>query len=515
MIVRIKPELLTVINTLLGQTKMDTSKFLFTSASHLAQMIRDREVSAVEVIDAYLNQIKRHNSTLNAICTLDIANARRQAEQADAALSRGEHGGILHGVPITVKDVFETSGLRATAGSATLQDYIPKNDATAVSRLRAAGAILLGKTNVGDLAGGYQGLNDVFPRVNNPWNPDYTSGGTSSGGAAAVAAGLSPLDLCSDFGGSIRQPAHFCGIYGIKPTDRRVPTTGHIPEVPKAPRCMRQMLTIGGLARSVEDLSLCLQLIAGADVQQPEVPPIQLNQSADKTIKTCRLAWSEEWPLFPVAREIKAAMQAMAAKLTAAEIALERWIPDFDFRAAWQDYYKLAAYNLLYAQSLTGQEIRKNLAFLFREGTQGDRRFRQLGNIPSIGLPISFNPSLKGYFETLTERDRLIAQMDAALAQWDAWLCPVAMTVAFTHRKRGTAVQVDDWHVPYSMASGAYVVPFNLTGHPVVVIPMGKTQTGLPMGMQIVGKRWQEMELLAIAQGIDQLLGGFQRPPGY
>ncbi len=384
-----------------------------------------------------------------------------------------------------------------------------------MSRLRAAGAILLGKTNVGDLAGGYQGLNDVFPRVNNPWNLNYTPGGTSSGGAAAIAAGLSPLDLCSDFGGSIRQPAHFCGIYGLKPTDRRVPTTGHIPEVPGAPRGLRQMLTVGGLARSVEDLNLCLQLIAGADQAQPEIPPVPLDRPTSQSLQTRRIAWAEEWSAYPVATEIKSALQSMATKLTQAGISLEKYVPDFDFPAAWQTYYKLAAYNLIYAQSLTTSDVWKNLAFLFRDGTQGDRNFRKLGSIPGIGLPISLNPTLKGYFETLTERDRLVTEMDEALTQWDAWLYPVAMTPAFTHRERGAAVQVDNCSVPYSIALGAYVVPFNLTGHPVVVIPIGQTKGGLPIGMQIVGKRWRDMELLALAQKIDRIVGQLQRPPGY
>ena len=478
-------------------------------------MICEREVSAVDVLNAYLTQIEKHNSNLHAICTLDTAQARSRAKQADKALARGESWGTLHGVPLTVKDLFETSGLRTTAGSMALCNYIPQNDATVVSRLRAAGAIIIGKTNVGDLAGGYQGLNDVFPRVNNPWSLDYTPGGTSSGGAAAVAAGLSPFDLCSDFGGSIRQPAHFCGIYGIKATDRLIPTTGHIPDRPSALRSIRQMLTVGGLARSVEDLSLCLPLIAGADIKQPDIPPLQLNQPVNKALQTCRIAYSEEWSTFPVAGEIRAAMQSIAKNLTDEGVALEQWIPNFDFLAAWKTYYRLSAYNLIYSYSLTVKNISKNLAFIFRDGTQGDRKFRKLWNLASIGLPISLNPSLKGYFEILTERDHLIAQMDEALKQWDAWLCPVAMTTAFTHRKRGASVQVDRQNVPYSMASGAYVVPFNLTGHPVVVIPIGRTENGLPIGMQIVGKRWQDMELLAIAQGIDQIIDGFQRPSGY
>ncbi|MEM9009386.1 MAG: amidase [Cyanobacteria bacterium P01_F01_bin.86] len=491
------------------------NNLVFTPAYQLAHMIRDRKVSAVEVLEAYLTQIDQHNSNVNAICTLDEENARSKAKRADEALLKGEKWGALHGVPITVKDLFETSGLLTTAGSKSLQDYIPQHDATAVSRLRAAGAILLGKTNVGDLAGGYQGLNDIFPRVNNPWNLDFTTGGTSSGSAAAISAALSPLDLCSDFGGSIRQPAYFCGIYGFKPTDRRVPTTGHIPEVPNAPRCMRQMLTVGGLARSIEDLRLCLQIIAGADSRQPDIPPVPLDQPSHKPLQTRRIAWSDEWSSYPVAGAIKSAMQSIAAQLTDNGVAVEPWCPDFDFLAAWRCYYKLASYNLIYAQSLTLDENLKNLAFLVRDSTQGDRDFRELGSIAGAGAPVYANTTLKGYFETLTERDQFTAQMDEALAPWDAWLCPVAMTPAFTHCKRGAAITIDGRSVPYSMASGAYVVTFNLTGHPVVVIPIGFTHNGLPIGMQIVGKRWQEMELMELAQELDQVIGAFQHPTGY
>ncbi|WP_017297154.1 amidase [Nodosilinea nodulosa] len=491
------------------------SDLVFRPAHELAQMIRDRTVSAVEVLDAHLAQIDRHNPTLNAICTLDESNARARATQADEALANGENWGPLHGVPITIKDLFETEGLRTTAGSTSLKNYLPQLDAVAVSRLRAAGAIILGKTNVGDLAGGYQGLNDVFPRVNNPWNLGYTPGGTSSGSAAAIAAGLSPLDLCSDFGGSIRQPAHFCGIYGLKPTDRRVPTIGHIPETPGSPRCMRQMLTVGGLARSVQDLIICLQIIAGADVSQPDIPPVLLDQPTDRPLQSRRIAWVDEWSPYPVAADIKLAMQSAATNLTEAGVRVEKWVPNFDFPVAWRNYYRLAAYNLIYAQSLTGSDIQKHLAFLFRDSTQGDRAFRSLGNLASIGLPISLNPTLKGYFETLTERDRLTAQMDQELAQWDAWLCPVAMTPAFPHCDRGAAIQVDNYTVPYSMASGAYLVPFNATGHPAVVIPIGQTSTGLPIGMQIIGQRWREMELLAIAQQLDEIIGDFRAPSNY
>lgn len=487
----------------------------FLSASQLAQGIRDRTFSAVEVLNAYLAQIVKYNSKLNAICTLDEENARKRALLADEALARGENWGILHGVPITIKDIFETSGLRTTAGYKPLKNYIPQQDATVVSRLRAAGAIIMGKTNVAELAGDYQGINDLFPRVNNPWNLNCTPGGSSSGSAAAVAAGLSPLDLGNDFGGSIRQPSHFCGVFGFKPTDRRVSTTGMIPEVPGMPKSIRQMMTVGPLARSIEDLRLCFSLIAGADPQQPDIPPVPLDTPSQKSGQNLRIAWTDEWQNFPVGIEIKSALVSVAKKLVDVGMQFEQWVPNFDFVAACQIYFVVATYNMIYSQQIRFDDVRKQIPFLFREATQGDRTLRNQINTAKTGLSIWLKPSLKGYFEALTQRDRLIAQMDKELEQWDVWLCPVAITPAFTHRAKGEAVEVDSRKIPYLLASGAYTIPFSLTGHPVVVIPIGKTQAGLPIGMQIVGKRWREMELLATARQLTEIVGKYQRPPGY
>jgi amidase len=262
----------------------------FASVEQLAQMIRDRDVSAVEVVEAYLTQIAQHNPKLNAICTLDEDNARDRAKQADAALSRGENWGAWHGVPITIKDIFETVGLRTTAGYIPLKNYVPQKDATVVARLRATGAIILGKTNMAELAGDFQSTNLLFPRVNNPWNLDYTPGGSSGGSAAAVAAGLSPLDISNDFAGSVRQPAHCCGVYGLKPTDRRISTAGAIPETPGMPYCLRQMMTVGCFARSLADIRLCFSLIAGPDPRRPDVPPVALDTPSGKPLQALKLA---------------------------------------------------------------------------------------------------------------------------------------------------------------------------------------------------------------------------------
>lgn len=491
------------------------SNLVFTPAYQLAQMIRDRTVSAVEVLDSYINRIVKYNPKLNAICTLDEERARQRAREADEALARGENWGILHGVPVMIKDLFETAGLRTTAGYKPLKNYVPKTDATLVARLRGAGAVIMGKTNSAKLGANFQSTNDLFARVNNPWNLESTPGGSSGGSAAAIAAGLSPLDIGSDIGGSIRQPSHFCGVYGLKPTDRQVSTAGHIPPVPGMSDCFRQMLVAGPIARSIEDLQLCFSLIAGADPRSPDIPPISLDSPSGKNLQNLKIAWTDELNLYPVARSIKSAMQAAAQTLSNTGTQIESWVPKYDFELAWQVYLTISAYTSPISQPFDFDYVRDSLTLMLGEATQGDRGLRKISNVPKIGFSTALNPNMKGYFAALTQRDRFIAQMDAELEPWDAWLCPVAMTPAFQHCPTGTAIEIDGRKVPYLMASGAYTIPFAFTGHPVVVIPVGYTPDRLPIGMQIVGKRWREMELLAIAQEINQVVGNFQHPPGY
>ena len=204
------------------QPREQTARGLvFSSAHEVAAAIRDRRVSAVEVVNAYLARIARHNPALNAIVTLNEEGALARASEADAALARGEFWGPLHGVPVTIKDSFATAGLRTTSGFAPLANYIPAVDATVVARLRAAGAIVLGKTNLPMLVHGFQSDNAIFGRSNNPWDLERTPGGSTGGGAAALAAGLSALEMGSDYGGSVRIPAHYCGVYSLKPTELR------------------------------------------------------------------------------------------------------------------------------------------------------------------------------------------------------------------------------------------------------------------------------------------------------
>ena len=300
----------------------------YASATQLAKLIRDRTLSSLEIVDIYLAKIVKHNPKLNAICTLDAENARAQAKKADEATVEGESWGPLHGVPITVKDIFETQYLKTTAGYAPLKDYIPDQDATVVARLRAAGAVVLGKTNLAEQAGDFQSTNSLFLRVNNPWNTDYTPGGSSGGSAAAVAAGLTALDLGNDIAGSIRQPAHFCGVYGLKPTDGRLSTAGTIPEVPGMPHCLRQMMTVGCFARSLEDIQLCFTLMSGPDPRRPEVPPVPLDMPSGRPLSELKIALIDEWSDVPVAESIRVVMADVVKKLAEKEVKIGWWQPE-------------------------------------------------------------------------------------------------------------------------------------------------------------------------------------------
>ncbi|OGA14073.1 MAG: hypothetical protein A3H32_16950 [Betaproteobacteria bacterium RIFCSPLOWO2_02_FULL_63_19] len=477
----------------------------FSSASELAAAIRARRTSATEVLQMYLARIAKHNPALNAICTLDEEGALLRARAADAALARGELWGPLHGVPMTIKDALETAGMRTTGGHPPLAQYVPARDATAVARLRAAGAILMGKTNLPPLSADYRADNPIFGRTNNPWNLERTPGGSTGGGGAAVAAGLSAFDVGSDLAASVRTPAHYCGLFGLKPTERRVPNTGHIPEPPGLPRATRHMNTLGPLARSVDDLALILKLIAGPDEAEPDVPPVPLAETAEQPIKSYRFAWSTDFGGIPVTRDTKNAIAKLAGDLAACGCTIEERMPaDFDFNAAWETWGEIA---IAERAATAPDRVAERVAAL--NATLGD-------NVPvGIGSAKGARATIADYMASLTRRDALIAALERFFDGCDAFLCPVTVGPAIPHLPWGTPVDVDERKVPYFLAGTAYTCAFNLTGHPVVVLPLAQSGEGLPIGVQVVGRRWSESALLALARSLALVTGPFRAPPGY
>ena len=450
---------------------------VFASAKQLASTIRQGHASAVEVLDTYLAHIARHNPLLNAIVTLDEDGARQRAEAADRALTQGQAWGLLHGVPITLEDAHASAHIRSTwGGFPPLAEHVPSEDGLAAARLKAAGAILVGKTN----GPAIWGDESVFDRTNNPWDLERTPGGSSAGPAAALAAGLTPLDIGLDTLGSIQNPAHYCGIFGMRPTEHRVPLTGAL--FIDAVRKFRIMSVPGPMARSVEDLRLALQIIAGPDGYDSDVPQVPWQEVGRPDLRTIRIAWVSTFPEMLIDSEIQAAIEELERELDQIGAQIEQCLPEVNFAEQAQ-----------LAGNLFGL-----VAGAFVPQTEG-----------------SLPTSIDDYLKALHQRDLLISTWERFFADWDIFLCPAGPIVAERHSSteflvNGSVVpdeQKELLDIPYTLSP--------ITGCPAVVIPLGRNQSGLPFGVQIMGHRWQDERLLAIAEAISEITEGFQHPPGY
>ena len=436
---------------------------------------------------------------------MDEKGARARAGEADRGLARGELWGPLHGVPMTIKDALETAGMRTTGGHPPLKDYVPESDAPAVARLRAAGAILLGKSNVPPLSADYRADNPIFGRTNNPWDLGRTPGGSTGGGAAAVAAGLSAFDVGSDLAGSVRTPAHFCGLFALKATERRVPNAGHIPEPPGLPRALRHMNVLGPLARSVEDLASITRIISGPDAAECDVPPVPWIEPDEKSLAKLRFAWSADFAGVAVTAETKQGIGKLANQLAQLGCRVEERNPaNFDFEQAWETWGEIA---IAERAATGGERSAERVAAL--NATLGDAYAVARGSAKGV------RASIADYMVSLTKRDALTRSLEQFLGDWDVFICPVTVSPAIPHVPFGTPVDVDRAKVPYFIAGTAYTSPFNLTGSPVAVLPLTRSKEGLPIGVQMVGRRWGEPGLLNLARKISLITGPFVPPPQF
>jgi amidase len=463
-------------------TKDEAGGLCDLPARILARRIKRREVSASEALEAHLERIEKHNSALHAVVSLDPDRARKLARDADAALRRGEVRGPLHGVPMTLKDAHDIAGLRTTIG-AELLDRVADEDGTVAARLRAAGAILIGHTNVAawlaDLA---QSANPLFGRTANPWDTNRTAGGSSGGAAAALAAGMTPLEVGSDLAGSIRLPAHFCGVYGLKTTEHRVPFTGFFRPPDRAPRPVRILSCLGPMARDLGDLQLALAVIAGPDGHDGDVPPVPLVPLRRRKLQGLRLAVAPTLPGATVARAIRQRVERVAAQASDAGARVEERLPETDWDALQELFGDLAV----------------TITSIFDPAA--DLRDEQR--------------TLAWYLAALHRRDGFIASWQRFFEDFDGLLLPPAMTTAFTHRNTGAPVEVDGKMVSYWEQARLAAI-CNLTGLPGLVVPAGVDDQGLPIGLQIVGPLWSELRLLAIARELERagILPGFKAPP--
>ncbi len=474
----------------------------FETATRLARAIRNGRLSSVEATKAHLDRIARVNGPLKALVLVDEAGALKTARAADRARGTGKDLPVLHGVPITIKEAFDVAGLKTTSSHPPLADNVAREDASLVARLRAAGAVILGKTNVPELCADFQTDSPIFGTTINPWDERRTAGGSTGGGGVAVAARLSPLELGSDIGGSVRNPAHYNGIFSLKPTEWRVPSRGHVPDLPGATRSTRYMGTFGPLARSVDDLELALRIIAGPDGHEVEAAPVPLGPTPKLMAKGLRIAVLTSNPLVEVSADTASVVEATAKLLSKAGARVKHAQPEhMDWQQGWDDWSDLFQYMIQSEKPLAERER------LFERLESPDPTRRSVARAARL--------SMAQFFAVLDRRDRIVRQCETFLDDYDAWLMPVMPDAAFVRQSQKLPLRIDGVDHPYFFAGTAYNFLANLTGQPSIVLPCGFSKEGLPIGLQLTGKRWGEAKLLGVAKVLEKLLPPCPVPPSF
>jgi Asp-tRNA(Asn)/Glu-tRNA(Gln) amidotransferase A subunit family amidase len=468
-----------------------SSEPISASAWEIAAGIRDRKFSASEVVEAHYRRIGRVDPKLGAFVCLDEDRARRHARLADEAVSSGARLGPLHGVPITIKSSIDVAGLRCEAGTRLRAGHIPAADAPLVSRLKAAGAIVLGNTAVPEFLMAWETHNALYGQTNSPWDLERTPGGSSGGEAAAIAACCSAGGIGSDGGGSIRVPAHFSGICGLKPTPGRVPATGHFP-ASVGPFAL--LGVVGPMARTVRDLQLLFDVVAGPDHGDPNAAPVTLRPPDASELRNLRVGYFEEDGLAPVTEETRSAVRQAVQVLREDGFTVEPFLPDGLEEALrlWRVLFIDGVATLL-RQSYNGRE--SDMYSIVRE----------ILDMSSKNAPLTLDTLLETLFGRDVVRPRFLEQMD----RYPILLCPVSSGPAFRHGERRWTIGGKTVEYPDCFSYSQY---FNLLGNPAAVVPMGRSPEGLPIGVQIVGRPWEEERVLGVAAHVERA-GGWKQPP--
>lgn len=480
----------------------------FLSATELARDIRGGKCTARDALELCVDRVERFDTDLNAVVQLDLDNARRAADEADRAVAGGAASGSLHGVPMTVKEAFDVAGLPTTWGFEAHRDNVPQSDALAVERLRRAGAVIFGKTNVPVALSDWQTFNPVYGTTNNPWDLGRSPGGSSGGSAAALAAGLSFLEIGSDIGASIRNPAHYCGVFGHKPTFGIANSTGHwIPPWASSP--LLDIAVIGPLARSAADLGVALDVIAGPDAIDGAGWKLDLPREPRKSVSEFRVGLVLSDPQAEVDDSIQRALHDLGEALRKAGATVDlNAKPDIDTAESHRVYVGLlrAATSQYMARGDFAEHV-KMAASLNHADTDYEARM--------------YRSSTMRHREWLALNESRY-RMRHAWARWfddyDLLLCPAATTVAFEHNQSGERWErmLDVNGQPQPTTTPLFWAGYS--GHvylPSTVAPLPLTSSGLPAGVQIVGPQYHDHRCIRFAELIEELLGGFVAPPAY
>lgn len=488
---------------------MSADETCFFTATEQRALLLARRISALELLELHLDRVKRVNPSCNAVVALDEEGARRQARATDEMMARGEKAGPLHGLPMTIKDSFAVAGMAATCGLEELRDYRPREDAVAVAKIRAGGAVIFGKTNLPAGAADHQSCNTLFGLTRNPWDSERTVGGSSGGAAAALAAGLTALELGSDIGGSIRVPAHFCGVYGHKPSYGLVSTEGHIPP-PPGHTAPAEPGVAGPLARSAFDLEMLFDVVLGTSELDGAGAALQLPAPRHDDLRSFRVAVWNDARTYPMDDAYAAAIEGLVDDLARLGVMVNRQArPPIDPAASYDVYLQT-----LFGIIGSGLPPQARVALL-AAGEAADS-----GSYPRR-VADAVRQSLSQHFAATEARHQLYRAWRRFFADYDVLLCPVTPTVAFPHdlERLDLAAQftrrltVNGGSIPYmdNLAWPGLVTVANL---PATAIPTCRRVGSLPAGVQVVGPYLGDRTTLRFAQLVEQALGGYARPPG-
>lgn len=482
----------------------------FWSAREQAAAIAAKEISSVELLELHLARVSKLNPRINAVVTLAEDKAFDRARAADEALMCGEPTGPLHGVSMTVKDAFEVEGIRTTCGSLRYTDHVPEEDADVVKRLKEAGAIIFGKTNLSTDTRDWQSFNEIFGRTNNPWDETRTPGGSSGGPAAALAAGLTALELGDDTAGSIRVPSHYCGVYGLKTTYGIVPFRGHIPGPPGS-LSEYDMSVVGPIGRHADDLELGLDLLAGPTDERAVAWRLELPAPRPSSLAEYRVAvWLDD-PFCSVETELVDMMQSVADALRAAGSAVVETTGPADFEEMYSVYLPL-----LMTQ---GGLIETDESY--DEYVQMSIREPDAENASAHAAAKALTIRVREWHRLDEARQRIRRRWAAFFEDFDILLCPVAPTAAIPHDEghrhwsgERRPIQVNGESRPYRdqmkwvcMAPLAYL--------PAAAAPIGTTRNGLPVDIQVIAPYLRDRTAVDFVQRLAKVTGGFRPPPGY
>jgi amidase len=478
----------------------------FLSAEELTAALRTGEVTSVELTDEAISRIERDDTAINAICVPDFDRARAAARQADEARARGEDRPLL-GIPMTVKESYNVTGLPTTWGMPRYANYLPAEDALAVSRVKAAGTVILGKTNVPFMLQDWQSFNEIYGTTNNPRDHSRTSGGSSGGSAAALASGFGALSIGSDLAGSLRNPAHFCGVYAHKPTFGLVPTRGMVPPPAPALPVEGDLGVCGPMARTARDLTLLLDVMAGPDPLTLGVAyDLRLPPARHQGLSDFRVLVLDEHPLIATGSAVRDAVNRVAAALADSGAHVERHSPLLpDLTEAAMLYAKLMFSN-------SGARIPPQVYEQLRTHAAGlSADDQSLGATRLRGMVMSH----RDWIEADARRELHRQSWRQLFAEFDAVVCPIASTPAFPHDHnpdRGERqIDIDGIEHP-SVDQSVWAGLATMPGLPATAIPAGRSPEGLPVGVQLIGPMLEDRTPLRLAELLEQTIGGFEAP---